>query len=367
MESSLTRLVLGQAGRQRLRVVMVLLTMAIYVVFAILQHVEVMLGFIDARASAWLTAYYLGGSLLFYGLVRTGRSERLSPQEPSLTFWQTLHGVLAMVGAYAITGPARGAVLAILVLVLAYGMFSLSVRQAGLLAGIALAALCAVMVWKSQVEPTRYPAWVEAVHLAFGVIVLSGVSALSVRMGFLRQRLLQQKQALEASLAQIRLLATQDELTGLVNRRHMTALLNAEQSRQLRTGKVMTLVLMDLDHFKRINDEHGHQAGDTVLRKFAQAMTPRLRSTDVLARWGGEEFLLMLPETGAAEAWQCVERMRAGLAQVSFDDVAAGLRQTFSAGLAVCQPGESIETVIELADQAMYRAKQAGRNCTVGA
>lgn len=186
-------------------------------------------------------------------------------------------------------------------------------------------------------------------------------------MGFLRQRLRQQKQDLEASLEQIRLLATQDELTGLVNRRHMSTLLNTEQARQLRTGKAMTLVLIDLDLFKRINDEHGHQAGDTVLRTFAQAVTPQLRGTDVLARWGGEEFLLMLPETGAAEAWQCVERMREGLAQVSFEAVAPGLRQTFSAGLAVCQPGESIETVIELADQAMYRAKQAGRNCTVGA
>lgn len=367
MESSLSRLVLGQAGRQRLRVVMVLLTMAIYVVFAILQHVEVMLGFIDARASAWLTAYYLGGSLLFYALMRSGYSVRLSPREPSLTFWQTLHGVLAMVGAYAITGPARGAVLAILVLVLAYGMFSLSVRQAGLLAGVALVALCTAMAWKSQTEPARYPPWVEAVHLAFGVIVLSGVSALSVRMGFLRQRLRQQKRDLEDSLEQIRLLATQDELTGLVNRRHMTTLLHAEQSRQQRTGKAMTLVLIDLDLFKRINDEHGHQAGDIVLRTFAQAVTPRLRGTDVLARWGGEEFLLMLPDTEAAEAWQCVERMREGLAQVSFDAVAPGLGQTFSAGLAVCQPGESIDTVIELADQAMYRAKQAGRNCTVGA
>jgi len=367
VESSLTYLALGPPGRQRLRVVMVLLTMAIYGVFAILQHVEVLLGFIDARSSAWLTAYYLGGSLLFYGLVRSGGSVRLSPQEPSLTFWQTLHGVLAMVGAYAITGPARGAVLAILVLVLAYGMFSLSVRQAGLLAGLALVALCSVMLWKSQTDPTRYPPWVEAVHLAFGVIVLAGVSALSVRMGVLRQRLRQQKQELEASLEQIRLLETQDELTGLLNRRHMTALLRAEQARQQRTGYAMTLVLIDLDHFKRINDEHGHQAGDTVLRTFAQAVTSQLRGADVLARWGGEEFLLMLPETGALQARQCVERMRASLAQVSFDAVATGLQLTFSAGLAVCQPGESIEAVIELADQALYRAKQAGRSCTVGA
>ena len=362
MKSSLSPFFLGPSGRQRVRVVMVLLTMAIYVLFALLQHAEVLLGFIDARASAWLTAYYLGGSLVFYLLVRSGWSERLSADEPSLTLWQTLHGVLAMIGAYAITGPARGAVLAILVLVLAYGMFSLSVRQAGALALFTLIALSSVMAWKSHTDAARYPPWVEVVHLAFGVIVLSGISALSVRMGFLRQRLRRQKQELEASLEQIHLLATQDELTGLINRRHMTALLRAEQARQQRNSRLMSVVLIDLDHFKRINDSHGHQAGDTVLRKFALAVGSHLRSTDVLARWGGEEFLLMLPETGVSEALQCVDRMRASLAEVSFDDIAPGLRLTFSAGLAACQPGESVEAVIELADQALYRAKQAGRN-----
>lgn len=346
---------------------MVLLTMAVYVLFALLQEGEVLLGFIDARASAWLTLYYLGGSVLFYVLLRSGWSERLLPADPALMLLQTLHGVGAMIGAYAITGPARGAVLAILVLVLAYGMFGLSVRQARGLALFSFAALAATMAWKSQTDALRYPVWVEAVHLAFGVIVLLGVTALSVRMGALRERLRQQKRELEASLAQIRLLATQDELTGLVNRRHMMDLLHTEQLRQQRSGQVMSVVLIDLDHFKRVNDSYGHQAGDTVLRTFAQSVLPTLRSSDVLSRWGGEEFLLMLPETGQKDALSCVQRMRDSLASVALDGIAPGLQLTFSAGLAACQPGESIEAVIELADQAMYRAKQAGRNCTVAA
>lgn len=346
---------------------MVLLTMAVYVLFALLQEGEVLLGFIDAQASAWLTAYYLGGSLLFYLLLRTGWSGRLSPADPALTLLQTLHGVGAVIGAYAITGPARGAVLAILVLVLAYGMFGLSVRQARGLALFTFVVLAATMAWKSQTDALRYPLWVELIHLAFGVIVLLGVSALSVRMGTLRTRLRRQKQELEASLAQIRLLATQDELTGLVNRRYMMDLLRAEQVRQQRSGQVMSVVLIDLDHFKRINDGYGHQAGDTALHTFARSVLPSLRSSDVLSRWGGEEFLLMLPETGQKDALSCVQRMRDSLARVSLDDVAPGLQLTFSAGLAACQPGESIEAVIELADQAMYRAKQAGRNCTISA
>lgn len=346
---------------------MVLLQMAVYATFALLQHGEVLLGFIDPAQSAWLTVFYLGGSVGFYLLLRSGLSERLLPADPAMTVLQTAHGALAMVGAYAITGPARGAVLAILVLVLAYGMFSLSVRQARGLAVFTFFILVLTMAWKNQTEPLRYPRWVEAVHLAFGVIVLLGVTALSVRMGALRERLRQQKQELEASLAQIRLFATQDELTGLINRRHMMDLLRAEQLRQQRSGQVMSLVLIDLDHFKRVNDSYGHQAGDTVLRTFAHSVLPTLRGSDVLCRWGGEEFLLMLPETGQKDALSCVQRMRDRLGSVALDGIAPGLQLTFSAGLAACQPGESIEAVIELADQAMYRAKQAGRNCTVSA
>ena len=366
---SLSDLLLGPREERlwRVRIGMTLQTTGVYVLFAMLQHAEVLLGFIDPRASAWLTLYYLGGSLLFYGLVRSHLSERLCANDPSLTYWQTMHGVLAMIGAYAITGPARGAVLAILVLVLAYGMFSLTVAQARVLAAVSFLALALAMAWKSQVEPQRYPAAVELVHLAFGSIVLLGVSALSVRMGVLRTRLGRQKQELRASLAQIEQLATHDELTGLVNRRHMMALLRAEQERQQRSGQVMSVVLLDLDHFKQINDGYGHQAGDAVLRTYAHSMGPGLRASDVLARWGGEEFLLMLPQTGQKEALAVLQRMRASLAAVSFEAITPGRQLTFSAGLAACAPGESIDAVIELADQALYRAKQAGRNCTISA
>jgi diguanylate cyclase len=364
MLSRLSALVLGPPGRQRMRVLMAVLTLVVYVLFALLQHAQVLLGFIDARASAWLTAYYLLGSLMFYIAIRSGLSARIA-SDPALMPWQIVHGVLAIVGSYAITGPARGAVLAILVLTLTYGIFGLPARQARLLALFSFVALAATMVWKCQTDPLRYPPWLEAVHMAFAVIVLLGVSALSVRMGSLRDHLRAQKQALEASLERIRLLATQDELTSLANRRHMLALLKAEQARQQRTKLPLTLVLLDLDHFKRVNDTYGHQAGDVVLKGFADAVSSAMRGSDVLSRWGGEEFLLMLPDTAADEAERCVDRMRQGLAQVTFTTVAPDLKITFSAGLSVCGAGESMEAAIERADMAMYRAKAQGRNCTV--
>jgi diguanylate cyclase (GGDEF)-like protein len=366
MMSRLSNLLLGPPGRQRSRVVLTVLTLCVYALFAVLQHIEVLLGFIDPRASAWLTAYYLLGSIIFYFLLRTGWSERF-PRDPSLIMAQMVHGVLATVGSYAITGPARGAVLGILVLLLAYGMFGLSVRQARLLALFSFVVLAVTMAWKCQTDPVHYPPWVEAVHLAFGLIVLLGVSALSVRMGALRARLRTQKQELEQSLERIHLLATQDELTGLANRRHMMALLKGEMARAQRTGQPLSVALFDLDRFKRINDTYGHQAGDIVLMGFAEAANRGLRSSDVLARWGGEEFLLMLPNTGTDEAGQCVVRMRKELSRIVFEEVAPGLRVTFSAGLTTFQAGESLEALTERADRAMYRAKAEGRNCTVRA
>ena len=221
------------------------------------------------------------------------------------------------------------------------------------------------MLWKTRTDPAGYPAAIEWVHIVAAGIVLAAVAVLSGRMDTMRTRLKAQKYELERALERIGQLATRDELTGLVNRRHMTALVQAEQARQRRDASKMTIALLDIDLFKRINDNHGHQAGDTVLKTFAEASQRVLRTTDVLARWGGEEFLLMLPATSPAQALRSVERLREGLAQVSFDAISPGLSVTFSAGLSACPDDGPLEAFIERADQAMYRAKTQGRNCSV--
>jgi len=358
----LTSLVLGPSGHRRVRVSQVLLALVVYIVFAAVQQAEVELGLIEPVASNLLTLFNLSGTFGFYLMVRSGWSESL--RDPAMTVPQMIWGVLAAVGSYAITGPARGAVMSLLVLILVFGMFALRPVHARGLALIAFAMLGLVMFWKSRSDPMRYPPVIEAIHFVFGVIVLLGVSALSVRMGALRAHLKAQKTELEQALAQIRLLATQDELTGLFNRRHMSALLTQEQLRSNRSGAPLCIVLMDLDHFKRINDSHGHHAGDAVLKGFAAAGRQALRGTDVLARWGGEEFLLMLPGASVEQAASVVERVRAQLAATSFDEAAPGLAVTFSAGLALVEPGLTLDQAVELADQAMYRAKTGGRNRT---
>ena len=358
----LSGFVLGPAGHRRVRASQALLALVVCLVFAVVQQAEVELGLIEPLVSNLLTLFNLSGSCVFFLLVRSGWSEPL--RDPAMTVPQMVWGVLATVGSYAITGPARGAVMSILVLILVFGMFALRPVHARGLALFAFAMLSAVMFWKSRSDPVRYPPVIEAIHFVFGVIVLLGVSALSLRMGAMRAHLKAQKAELEQALEQIRLLATQDELTGLFNRRHMSTLLTQEQLRARRSGEPLCIVLMDLDHFKRINDGHGHHAGDAVLKGFAHAGRQALRGTDVLARWGGEEFLLMLPGADADQAASVVERVRAQLAATSFDAAAPGLTVTFSAGLARVEPGQTLEQAVERADQAMYRAKTGGRNRT---
>jgi diguanylate cyclase (GGDEF)-like protein len=131
-----------------------------------------------------------------------------------------------------------------------------------------------------------------------------------------------------------------------------------------RVGRGFSLCILDLDHFKQINDSFGHGVGDEVLRSFADLARRKLRETDALARWGGEEFLLLMPDTTVDQALLVVQRMRAGLTDLHVADALPELRLTFSAGLTEFQFDEALETTIERADRLLYQAKSEGRNCT---
>ena len=168
-----------------------------------------------------------------------------------------------------------------------------------------------------------------------------------------------ERKRLEARLEQQ---ASVDPLTGALNRMRIEERGKLELTRSERHGHKFSLVLVDLDHFKRVNDTYGHAAGDLVLSGFGDIARASLRLTDLLGRWGGEEFVILLPDTGPAGARQVSERLRATLQDFHFP---AGVRATASLGIASHRPGESLAGIIGRADGAMYRAKQAGRNRVV--
>jgi diguanylate cyclase (GGDEF)-like protein len=183
----------------------------------------------------------------------------------------------------------------------------------------------------------------------------------------MRNQLRVQKRELAEALERNNLLARQDELTGLPNRRHALEMMAYEERRAARELVRPSVCLLDIDHFKAVNDTYGHPAGDDVLRLVARNAPNALRTPDLMARWGGEEFLLVMPQTSADAAVLVIERLRVALAQPHLWNAHPHLQVTFSAGVAIQHEGESMEETVARADAALYKAKQSGRNCTVSA
>lgn len=158
-------------------------------------------------------------------------------------------------------------------------------------------------------------------------------------------------------------LAHTDPLTGLMNRRHFRLLADQELSRVSRTHQQLFTMMLDIDHFKRVNDTHGHDVGDQALIAVAEVFKNGFRSMDILARWGGEEFLVLLPETDMAGAMLIAERIRQQVSQIKLPKIPEGL--TISIGLCEAKPGMELKAATSLADQALYQAKTSGRNRVV--
>jgi len=173
--------------------------------------------------------------------------------------------------------------------------------------------------------------------------------------------------ALHVAYAELERLAMTDELTGVPNCRHFLTRQESERQRALRYKHQVCLAMLDLDHFKQVNDRYGHPAGDEVLKRFAELLRRHMRCEDVVGRLGGEEFALLIPETAPSGAQAVLERIRHELARAQLDFIASGFRYTFSAGIAelsLTDPPTCNHWIHEV-DQALYRAKAGGRDRTV--
>ena len=164
--------------------------------------------------------------------------------------------------------------------------------------------------------------------------------------------------------AELRRAATTDFLTKLPNRRHFFELVRSHQAAMLRGTARLAVAMMDIDHFKSVNDQYGHDMGDEVLRAVAQKMRTELRETDVLGRLGGEEFAVMMHNVDAQTAADTLDRVRAAVAAETIALGGTSLRVTISIGFA-SEPRKSIEEMLTHADLALYEAKRGGRNRVV--
>ncbi len=178
-------------------------------------------------------------------------------------------------------------------------------------------------------------------------------------------QILRQQQALEAANRELERLSQTDGLTGLANRRQFDHALQREHARQQRTGSALSLLMIDLDHFKHVNDHYGHAMGDDYLRAVARVLRASVtRATDVAARYGGEEFACLLPDTPADDACMLAERIRQGVADLGLPNALADTTHlTVSVGVATLERGSSsVAQLLTQADAQLYAAKHAGRD-----
>lgn len=195
-------------------------------------------------------------------------------------------------------------------------------------------------------------AYLHRFNLVTTIAILSGITVLYVHL------ITQAEERLHE-------LATTDSLTGLMNRRSLLAMLDAEQARRQRKPHDVAIILVDIDHFKKLNDTFGHNMGDWALQAVSEVLKKGVREMDFVARWGGEEFLIILPFADIATALPVAERLRQGIADLRFPTRDHALRVTATLGLSTLAVDDMVDVAIQRADAALYKGKHEGRNQVV--
>ena len=311
---------------------------------------------------AWLVfALALALNVVFLGGIASGLSKRLA--DPSLTAPQV--AAACGINMVALTlAPQIGYMFVINVFVpLCYGSLYFE-RRSFLAAWVLLTAAIGLALWSTGFHLGMALSRPEEklLFLINVALVLGRFLAINAEVSRLRTSLQQRNKELADASGRLERLATRDELTGLPNRREALRVLEVECERADRNGSRLCVAMVDADHFKRVNDEHGHHAGDAVLRELGGVLQAALRTVDHVFRYGGEEFLVLLVDCDAADPLAPFERARAAVAAHGWHRLVPGLQPTVSIGSAHRQPGEPLEQVLRRADAALYEAKNKGRN-----
>ncbi|MGE4518495.1 MAG: GGDEF domain-containing protein [Desulfobacteraceae bacterium] len=272
-------------------------------------------------------------------------------KDKSLTMAQmTTAMIVIMVTIYYINN-VRGAFLLLYVVSFSFGMFRLKIRQFLILTCLIIASYSAIIVLLSIYHPETIDIRLEMIRLLVLSVVFTWFSFLGGYINRLREK--------------VEELATKDELTKLCNRRRLFEVLDREVELARRQYSPFTLLMVDIDNFKSINDTYGHLAGDQVLREVGAAMKKTIRTVDYVGRYGGEEFLVILSYPSLENAVVCANRIRQIIEDLSIEFSSHKISVTISTGSTVYCPEESLDTTLARADKALYMAKARGKNTVV--
>jgi diguanylate cyclase (GGDEF)-like protein len=318
----------------------------------------------------WLMLTMVSGVIIsnawFWYMLRSGRS--LSYADPSMTKAQVTLGLFWILMVIGASHVDRSLMMVVYIVIMLFGIFRLDRDEFLQLTALALVGYVAVVAADLVIRGVAVDLFAEAMRFLVLASCLLWCTFFGSHVAQLRAALKKQNEALQQHVKNAQHIADRDHLTSAYNRRYIMKALEEERTRSERRHAPFAIIIFDLDHFKSINDQHGHVAGDRVLSRFAQIARRELRAVDVISpgrrrhafgRFGGEEFIGLLPETGLDGARQCAERLQTVLAAERFEQ---DITVTFSAGIAVYRYGETIEETLSRADDALYRAKHAGRN-----
>ncbi len=345
---------------QALRLRRFFISLGIYTINLSLSYLAYLSGIMSLQALYWNWIIILTINVVLFIVFRTGLNKRM--KDPSLTAPQIcLASLVVMYGIFFVY-EARSILFAVYVLILLFGIFRLNTRQFLGVSAFILGTYAVDIFLLHAFRPQDIDLNAEIFQWCALAVVLISVSFIGGNISALRHELSRSKKKLKKSLEIIQDMAIHDDLTGFYNRRHLMEMIESEKNRSIRTGAVFSLAMLDIDHFKKINDTYGHQIGDKVLIAFSAVIRSILRKTDFCGRYGGEEFLVVLTDTDLKAAKVFAERIRSTVEENYFAELGEKSKVTVSIGLAESRKSENIEKTISRADEAMYKAKRNGRN-----
>ena len=306
----------------------------------------------------------------FWLLVHTGLNLRF--KDPSMTAAQMVVSVIpAAAVMYTVdSGQVRAVFLLLAVAPALFGVLALNTRQFTVVSILIFGVYSALMLALWRFKPHALNGSIEVVQIVAFFLVLTEITVMGGYIHKMRDKLRIRNNELKTAMADLQEamnkisdLAIRDGLTGSFNRRHLFELLNKEASRANRSQGCFSVALLDVDHFKQINDQHGHQAGDEVLCTLAKDIETKLRTIDSFGRYGGEEFLVILAQTPLEGAMIKAERIREQIENLRWPGMDASFKVTASIGVSEFHFGEDrVEDLVARADAALYKAKARGRN-----
>jgi diguanylate cyclase (GGDEF)-like protein len=339
---------------------------SLYAALDLLRGLGVIQGLVSADDWMVTLGYDLTWMTLSYALVRSGITANF--KDPALTLPQVWGALGSIVLSFALIDVGRTALMPLMCATLVMGLYQLPPRHMYASGGLTLAILGLLTLLMSHLTSDGFQTTAVSLSLLTTAASLPVLAAIASKVRAAQADDAQRRHELQTALAELATLTTQDPLTGLTNHRHMLERLAAECKRHARGGRPFCVAMLDVDHLQEVNDTQGRERGDEVLRQLGLLSKAHLRASDVMGRWGGEEFLLLMPDTDLDGGKRSLDRLREHLfTRWGFYDGGRWSPMNCSAGVTRYRSGEDICQTLARAEDALRAAKTRQHDRAVAA